>query len=288
MSDDGSCGLTLIAFIGSVFSPYYARARRRGPCDASDYCALNVVLFGKGARRWTMTERRREAVQRSADTLAIGPSQVVWDGSSVTFDIDELTCPLPMRVRGHVKFHPIAITGRSYALDRAGLHRWSPIAPQGRVEVSLDHPQVRWKGSAYLDANAGQQPLESAFASWHWSRAPLREGSAVLYDVHRRGAEDLSLALRFDRSGRIEDFPPPPRVSLESSRWQITRMTRADHTTARVEQTVLDAPFYARSTVSSSLLGQRTLAVHESLSLDRFRSPWVQAMLPFRIPRPPA
>jgi len=25
--------------------------------------------------------------------------------------------------------------------------------------------------------------------------------------------------------------------------------------------------------------------VHESLSLDRFRAPWVQAMLPFRMPR---
>ena len=27
------------------------------------------------------------------------------------------------------------------------------------------------------------------------------------------------------------------------------------------------------------------MAVHESLSLDRFRAPWVQAMLPFKVPR---
>ena len=31
LSDDGKQGLTIIAFIGSVFSPYYAWARRRGP-----------------------------------------------------------------------------------------------------------------------------------------------------------------------------------------------------------------------------------------------------------------
>ena len=30
LSDDGRHGLTIIAFIGSVFSPYYACARRRG------------------------------------------------------------------------------------------------------------------------------------------------------------------------------------------------------------------------------------------------------------------
>ncbi|MGB5835339.1 MAG: hypothetical protein WBG92_25590, partial [Thiohalocapsa sp.] len=30
LSDDGEHGLTLIAFIGSVFSPYYFSGRRRG------------------------------------------------------------------------------------------------------------------------------------------------------------------------------------------------------------------------------------------------------------------
>ena len=30
LSDDGRHGFTIIAFVGSVFSPYYAAARRRG------------------------------------------------------------------------------------------------------------------------------------------------------------------------------------------------------------------------------------------------------------------
>ena len=37
LSDDGAHGITLIAFIGSVFSPWYAWARRRGPADPQNH-----------------------------------------------------------------------------------------------------------------------------------------------------------------------------------------------------------------------------------------------------------
>ena len=48
LSDDGRYGITLIAFIGSVFSPYYAFRRRSGRIDPLDHCALNVALYGGG------------------------------------------------------------------------------------------------------------------------------------------------------------------------------------------------------------------------------------------------
>ncbi len=64
------------------------------------------------------------------------------------------------------------------------------------------------------------------------------------------------------------------------------RHTRADAgQPVRVRQTLEDAPFYSRSVIDTQLLGQRVTAVHESLSMDRFTAPWVQAMLPMRIPR---
>ena len=59
LSDDGQYGITIIALIGSVFSPYYAWARRRGPADPEQFCALNVALYGKDRRAWAMTERGR-------------------------------------------------------------------------------------------------------------------------------------------------------------------------------------------------------------------------------------
>jgi carotenoid 1,2-hydratase len=49
--------------------------------------------------------------------------------------------------------------------------------------------------------------------------------------------------------------------------------------------TLVDAPFYARSIIDTTLYGEPVEAVHESLLLNRFRSPVVQAMLPFRMPR---
>jgi carotenoid 1,2-hydratase len=72
--------MTLIVFIGSVFSPLYAWSRRRGAGDPGNHCAVNVALYER-KRRWAMTERGRAAVSRSVERLAIGPSALPWDGS---------------------------------------------------------------------------------------------------------------------------------------------------------------------------------------------------------------
>ena len=112
LSDDGAYGITIIAFIGSVFSPYYAWSRRRGGGDPMRHCALNVALYGQG-KRWSMTERGAGAVQRGADFLAIGPSALSWDGSGLTVRIDEMAVPLPRRIRGTVRLYPSAIETRA-------------------------------------------------------------------------------------------------------------------------------------------------------------------------------
>jgi carotenoid 1,2-hydratase len=65
MSDDGQHGMTLIAFVGSVFSPYYAWARRKGNADPENHCALNVAIYSKGASRWAMTERGAGSCHRT-------------------------------------------------------------------------------------------------------------------------------------------------------------------------------------------------------------------------------
>lgn len=269
-----------------MFSPYYAWSRRRGAGDPLDHCAVNVVLYGRRGQRWAMTERGRAALRRDATRLAIGPSSLRWDGDGLTVEIDEIATPLPRRLRGTIRLRPPAVTTEGFALDAAGAHRWRPIAPQARVAVSLTHPDLRWSGNGYLDTNAGSLPLEDAFQRWDWSRSTTRNGTAVLYDVTRRDGSHHTLALQFGRDGRATPLPPPRRLALPSSRWLVERRTRADGNEApRVVKTLLDAPFYARSTIATSLQGEPVAGVHESLSLDRFRAPWVQAMLPFRMPR---
>jgi carotenoid 1,2-hydratase len=155
------------------------------------------------------------------------------------------------------------------------------------VEVVLDRPGLRWSGPAYLDSNAGDAPLERDFVRWDWSRAAVRDGTAILYDVTRRDGEHFALALRCEASGAVEEFTPPARVQLPPGTvWRIERRTRAEagHEAA-VVRTLEDTPFYARSVVATRLLDQPVTAMHESLSLDRFRSSWVQMLLPFRMPR---
>jgi carotenoid 1,2-hydratase len=76
-----------------------------------------------------------------------------------------------------------------------------------------------------------------------------------------------------------------PEQALPHSKWRIARATRSDDGQPRLLRTLEDTPFYARSVVAHRLCGSDLHSVHESLDLDRFRAPLVQAMLPFRMPR---
>lgn len=277
-------GITLIAFIGSVFSPYYALARRRGAADPLNHCALNVALYRPRGGRWTMTERPRGAVARDSHYFRIGPSELEWNGAALTIRIDEVSVPFPGRVRGTVRVIPSAVTRSMFTLSESGNHRWWPIAPCARVEVRMDAPHLRWQGDGYLDMNCGDAPIEQGFRDWEWARGATREGAAILYEGERRDGTSVNLAMTIDPDGVMTPFTPPSRVALPRTGWRMPRSVRSEGA-ARVTRTLEDAPFYARSIVSARLGGEDVTLMHESLSLDRFRRPIVQAMLPFRMPR---
>jgi len=225
-------------------------------------------------------------VQRTESALEIGPSVLRWEGDALEVHIDEVTAPVRSRIHGVVRVRPAALPEGAFALDAAGRHRWTPIAPCARVEVALDRPPLHWSGDGYLDSNAGDEPLEDAFTSWTWSRAADHSGTTVLYDVVRRRGERSSLALTFDRGGKVRQLDAPPVASLPPTRWRVLRETRTDvGSQAIVLKTLEDTPFYARSVVEARLLGKSVTTMHESLSLERFRARWVQLLLPFRAPR---
>ncbi len=293
LSDDGRHGITVIAFVGSVFSPYYALARgRRGQqADPMNHCALNVALYRRSGARvpsaWTMTERGSSVVQRDPMRLQIGPSAMQWQRDSLLVTIDEVTAPWPSRVKGTVRLDARFLQPQAYPLDNGAQHHWCPIAPSTRVEVQLQEPAMHWHGSGYLDANVGLRPLEQDFLRWDWSRSALADGrSAVLYDVAGRDGSATSLALAFDPDGTVRHFAPAPHQSLPAGRWRVPRATRGEpDQPAVLMQTLEDGPFYVRSLLRSQVLGQPVLAMHESLSLQRFSAGWVQMLLPFRMPR---
>lgn len=285
MSDDARHGLTLIAFVGSVFSPYYAWARRGGAADPEDHCALNVALYSPGAGRWCMTERGRRHCARTASEFVIGPSRLHWDGQCLQIDIDERGSPLPRRVRGRVRVWPGALQRYCTGIDTEGRHRWGPIAPQARIEVDLPEPGLRWRGHAYLDSNEGDEPVERAFHRWDWSRAQLPDGSTVVhYDLQWPGHVQRQLSLRFDAQGGVEPLPTPAPQDLPRTAWLLARRMRSEQP-VRVLRQLEDTPFYQRALLALPLGGRTVPAFHETLSVPRLVRPVVQAMLPFRMPR---
>lgn len=231
-----------------------------------------------------MTERRRGAVESTQDALTLGPSRVVFEDGALVFEIAERGMPFPRAVRGRVVIRPEAEQGETFILDRNGGHAWRPVWPRARVEARFDEPDFQLGGDGYVDMNAGTEPLEAAFSSWHWSRAPIRDGAAILYDCRLADGGTRHLALRIDGQGKAEAFSAPRAAALPSTGWRIGRETRSEGD-ARVLKTLEDTPFYARSLVETGLLGAPRISMHESLDLRRFSANWVKLLLPFRMRR---
>jgi carotenoid 1,2-hydratase len=286
VSDDGRHAITLIAFVGSVFSPYYALARRLQRGDPSNHCAINVALYGASGKRWAMTERSRADLVRGARSLRVGPSEFQWSDREVKIHLDERTVPFSTRIRGEVTLRVDTPPFAPVMLDSAGRHVWRPLCPNTRIEVVLEKPDLSWTGTAYFDRNFGSEPLENAFSHWTWSRAHHGDETTVLYDVFRRDGSHLSLARKYYADGSIVDFVPPGEQALPITFWRVHRTGRSDDGAApRLVQTLEDTPFYARSMVESTIEGQKLTAIHESLSLNRVANPVVRFMLPFKMPR---
>lgn len=275
--------MTVIAFIGSVFSPYYAAARRRGLADPENHASINAILYRPEGKRWAMTERGRGSVSRSPTRLAIGPSAVSASDGRIIIDIDEWSVPFPRKLSGRITVDPGPVFHDQHRLDAEGRHTWRPVAPCARVEVAFDRPALSWKGSAYVDMNYGSEPLEEGFRRWTWSRSDQGEATRILYDVEQRDGIRRNLALDYGRDGVIRPFDPPPIQPLPSTGWRVWRETRAaPEAPSHVLKGFEDTPFYSRS-----LLGGANMpsAIHESVDLDRFASRWVQTLLPFKMPR---
>ena len=286
-SDDGRHGLTAIVFIGSVFSPWYALARRRGPTPPLDHVAVNVALYGpKG--RWTMTERGASSVRADATSLVIGPSRLDIGERSWRLSIAERGAPFARPLRGTIEIDAGPPQVPSMTLDARGEHRWQPIRPQTRLRVTMEEPSLSWEGPAYADTNRGDVPLERTFASWHWSRAHAPDGATLIrYDVVERDGRRGSRTLAIGADGTPAEVPEDVPHELDATRWfRMARPTRL-RAGARASGLVTyeDAPFYSRSHFVESLGDERHSVVHESLDMDRFTHPVVQCLLPFRTPR---
>ncbi|MCA9692903.1 MAG: carotenoid 1,2-hydratase [Myxococcales bacterium] len=295
VSDDGAIGLTIIVFVGSVFSTRYARARRAGAGDPERHCAVNVAIYPRGGARriWTMAEHGDFV--RDREHLRVGASAIRWRDDALEVELDERRTRFFGRagapIRGRVRLHPSARFGPRIELDRwrseGARHRWYPVAPHARVEVELDEPGLRFSGSGYHDVNEGDEGLEQGFDSWTWSRSELGDEAVILYDVVDPAGEVHPRGWRFAANTQTTDVIEAdalgPALALPSTRWGVGRSLRSDPgATPILQRTLEDTPFYSRSLIETQLLGRACTTVHESLSLRRFAARWVQLLLPFK------
>jgi carotenoid 1,2-hydratase len=284
VSEDGRHAVTVIAFIGSVFSPYYAWSGRGDPLN---HVAVNVALYGEKGR-WAMTERGRRHAFQTEDGFSVRNSGLRIEGDRLVVTVDERGAPLPRRVKGRITIRLDALCGEAFSIDRAGEHTWRPIAPAAPVEVEMDAPDLSWRGTGYVDMNWGRRPLEETFSHWDWMRVDLGDGnSAILYETEELSGSGPRLALVSRPDGTIERIDPPKRHPLPGTLWRVARAGWSDGSAPQVTRTLEDTPFYVRTELSTEMAGAARTAIQESLSLRRFKSPIVKLMLPFRMPRLP-
>jgi carotenoid 1,2-hydratase len=230
-----------------------------------------------------MTERGSTRVARTADRFQVGPSSFTWAGDQLIIDIEERCSPLPRALRGRVTLTAESLYNAPVQLDLEGKHFWRAVAPHGTIKVEFENPKLSWSGSAYHDLNWGDEPIENGFKHWTWLRANAAGSTHVLYDLERRDGSHLSFGRIFG-AGKIVERSLPPAHNLPRGLWRMSRPVQSDgppHLLAALE----DAPFYTRNHVALSIDGESLHAYHESLSLDRWKNPIVQLMLPFRMPR---
>lgn len=267
-----------------MFSPFYFSARRRGRACAYDHCAVNVALYGPRSKHWAFSEYRCKPADFATGGLRIGNSTLEWNDPVLECRIHETGAPLPRALRGRVRIHTEAMPAFRLPLDVERRHWWRPIAPRATVEVDFEQPALRWRGQGYLDSNHGEEPLDVGMQHWSWQRAHTSGGTRIVYDIQPAGGPPASHALDFERSGRILYPELPPRHELPGTLWQLGRSARSDAGSApRVLATLEDAPFYSRTLLRTACNGKEVATVHETLSLERFRSSWVRALLPFRM-----
>jgi len=234
-----------------------------------------------------MTDRGETALRQTASRLEVGPSMMRWEGDTLIITIDEVSSPpLINRIRGQIRIVPSAVTNVELPLTPDGAHIWRPFAPRSRIEVDIDRPGWQWNGEGYFDANFGSRALEQDFSYWTWGRYPTSDGATCFYDATRLDGSELAAAFQFDKNGIARTIELPPKAPMRRSLWAVKRETRGDAGTKATQiQSMLDAPFYSRAAVQTTLNGQKVTGVHEALDLKRFRSPLLKPMLAVRVPR---
>jgi carotenoid 1,2-hydratase len=291
LSDDGQRALTAIFFIGSVFSPDYARA---GVVPAENYLGVNLALYDRGRHAaWVMTEYPAARLVRRADGIEIAGSSMVRDGNRLRVVFREKTAPffaslagVGAPVEGELMLDGLCEAIDGIELGEGSGHSWRVPMPRARIRASFKRPDFSFEGFAYHDTNRGATRLEKTLARWSWARFLDDDRVRVLYTTLDKAGQRVSVLV----DARDGDAPllRAPRLvgdvtqpEPKKARWGLPLPDgfAVEGGACHVEQLLDVAPFYARYVAR---LDGGGLGIGEHLDLDRFDRRGIQFLLRFK------
>ena len=266
-----------IFLVGSIFSPRYSVAARRGGL-ATAHCAVNFALYENGARRaWVLSEY--EGCAASGNELRIGRSRVTWRGAGVRLEVDERTAPWGRPVKAVMELSAGSPVGEEVQLLRGQPHHWQPLMPRATATLEVPTHGVSAGGRGYHDTNHGAEPLGGGVPGWQWMRAHGEESTVVHYLL----PDGEQLRVVASRAG----------VSLERQRAEVLPQQRtgwclgvpgelpAGEGRLAREGLLESSPFYARFTAARPGVD----VMGEAADFRRFHSPLIRWMAHFRTRR---
>lgn len=259
----GDFTAVVIFMIGSIFSPRYSSALKRG-ATPRQHAAVNFALYEKGVRRrWVLSEY--SDAQTDGLTLKIGEStmQANPDGG-LSVELLETTPLWGKPVEARLELSPEGPGHEPIRLVAGLRHWWQPIAPRARATLTMPSLGLKLEGRGYHDGNHGDVPLGGDLRGWNWTRSHTPDRTTITYrtwstapawqvEVEEQSLSVTQLALPPEPSTRTAWGLPVPRhlTLLESS------------------------PFYARMETGRDTLG-------EVADFQRFHQPWIRWMAALR------
>lgn len=257
-----------IFMLGSLFSPRYSVAARRGGSPLS-YSAVNFALYHRGERQcWVLSEYPLAAVQGQR-VLRIGGSRLVYArNGTVRMEVGERTAPWGRRVQARLELRPLTPSGPEVELVPGLPHYWQALAPRSHARLEVPSAGVAVEGLGYHDGNHGEELLGERLERWSWYRTHGPEDTVV--DYVPEGARPV----------RVVASAAGTRCERqEGAAWQAPlRRTGWGLQVPQPMRLLESSPFYARVEARS---GERE-TLGEVADFRRFHSPFIRWMAHFR------
>lgn len=275
----GPFSAVCIFMLGSLFSPRYSVAARRGGLPL-EHSAVNFALYHQGVRQlWVLSEYPR-AEAESPGRLRIGRSTLTYgDRGEVVMEVEDVTAPWGRPVSARLTLEPLTPVGQVVQLAPELPHYWQALAPRSLASLEVPSLGVDARGLGYHDTNHGEELLGARLSGWHWARTHGEEATVVDYHLPD-GVPPLTMVadphgVRITRASATEPSRP---TSITGWGLRVPARLHAGGEVVGPPRLLESSPFYARLEARRGALD----SMGEVADFRRFHSPFIRWMAHFR------